>query len=129
MAHYKQNFMQNGNVEMQWNDIKNIKKCMLDNMSDLVGKVYRKAKMPWIMQKMINQMDEQRMWKNVNNEEGRNNYRRMRNELKRATDKSKKEYLESICDKIMEFQGTGCYDFIHTKTNKLGWRQNREIQA
>jgi hypothetical protein len=37
------------------------------------------------------------------------------NELKRATDKSNKEYLDSICDKIMEFQRTGCYDFTYTK--------------
>jgi hypothetical protein len=37
-----------------------------------------------------------------------------RNELKRATDKAKKEYLESICDKIMEFQRTG--HLMHMKT-------------
>jgi hypothetical protein len=41
-------------------------------------------------------MDERRKWKNVNNEEGRKNYRRLRNELKRATDNAKKEYLESM---------------------------------
>lgn len=120
--------MQNGNVEMQWNDIKNIKKCMLDNMSDLVGKVYRKAKMPWIMQKMINQMDEQRMWKNVNNEEGTKNKRRMGNEWKRATQQAMKEYLENICDKIMELPRTGCYDLMNTKMKELGWNENRGIQ-
>jgi type I site-specific restriction endonuclease len=103
MTLYNKIFMQTGNVEMQWN---NVKKCMLDTMSDLVGKVYRKVRKPWLMQEMINQMDERREWKNVNNEEGRKNYRRLRNELKRATDKSKKEYLDNICDKIMEFQRT-----------------------
>jgi uncharacterized protein YbcI len=42
-------------------------------------------------------------WKNVNTEEGRKNYRRLRNELKRATDSAKKEYLENIlCKEIME---------------------------
>jgi hypothetical protein len=34
----------------------------------------------------------------VNNEEGRKDCRR--NELKRATGKAKKEYLESMCDKL-----------------------------
>jgi hypothetical protein len=34
------------------------------------------------------------------------NYRRLRNELKRATDNAKKEYLENICNEIMEFQRT-----------------------
>jgi hypothetical protein len=30
---------------------------------------------------MINKMDEQRKWKNVNGEEGKKNYRRLRNEM------------------------------------------------
>jgi hypothetical protein len=51
-------------------------------------------------------VDERRKWKNVNNEEGRRNYRRMRNELKRATEKAKNEYLENIYNEIIEFQRT-----------------------
>jgi len=39
---------------------------------------------------MISKMDERRKWKNVNTEEGRRSYRRLRNELKRATKKAKK---------------------------------------
>jgi fructose-1,6-bisphosphatase len=39
--------------------------------------VDRKARQPWITQEMINKMDGKREWK---------------------------EYLESICDKIVEFQ-------------------------
>jgi hypothetical protein len=37
----------------------------------------------------------------VNNEEGRTNYRRLRNDLKRATEKVKNEYLERICNEII----------------------------
>jgi hypothetical protein len=48
-------------------------------------------------------MGERRKWKNVNTEESRKNYRRLRNELKRATDNAKKKYLEKICNEIMEF--------------------------
>jgi hypothetical protein len=51
-------------------------------MSDLVGKVNRKARKPWITQKMINGMDAQRKWKNINNKKGRKNSRRHRNKLK-----------------------------------------------
>jgi hypothetical protein len=66
---------ESGNVEVQWN---NIKKCVLDTKSDLVGKVERRARKPWITQKMISKMDERRKWKNVHNEEGRKNYKRLR---------------------------------------------------
>jgi len=59
-----------GNVEVQWN---NIKECVLDTFSDLVGKVEKRARNPWITQEMISKMDERRKWKNVNTEEGRKN--------------------------------------------------------
>jgi hypothetical protein len=62
-----------GNVEVQWN---NIKKCVLDTLSDLVGKVEKKARKPWITQEMISKMDKRRRWKNVNTEEGRKNKKR-----------------------------------------------------
>jgi hypothetical protein len=55
-------------------------------------------------------------------------YRRLRNELKRATDITKKQYLDSICDEIMEFQRTGRYDLMYTKTKKLGWKENHGIE-
>jgi hypothetical protein len=92
-----------GNVEVQW---KNIKECVLDTICDLVGKLEKRARNPWITREMMGKIDERRKWKNVNTEEGMN-YRRLRNELKRATDSARKEYLENICNEIMEFQRTG----------------------
>jgi hypothetical protein len=79
-------------------------------------------------QEMISKMDERRKWKNVNTEEDKKNYRRLRNELKRATDNAKKEYLENMCDEIMEFQKTGCYDLMYMKTKELGWKETQGIQ-
>ena len=55
---------ESGNAEVQWN---NTKKCMLDTISDLVGKVEKRARKPWITQEMITKMGERRKWKNVNN--------------------------------------------------------------
>jgi hypothetical protein len=48
--------------------------------------------------------------------------------LKRATDKAKKEYLDSICDKIMELQRTGFYDFMYMKMKEQSWKENHGIQ-
>jgi hypothetical protein len=111
---------ESGNVEVQWN---NIKKCVSDTMSDLNGKVKRRARKPWITQDMISKINERRKWKKVKNEEGRKNYRRQGNEFKRAKDNAKKEYLESICNEIIEFQRTGRYDLMYMKTKELGWKQ------
>ena len=38
-----------GNVEVQWN---NIKECVIDTISDLVGKVEKRARKLWITQEM-----------------------------------------------------------------------------
>jgi hypothetical protein len=73
-------------------------------------------------------MDERRKWKNVKTEEGRRNYRRLRNELKRATKKAKTEYLENACTEIMEFHRTGRYDLMYMKTKELGWKETQGIQ-
>jgi len=116
---------ESGNDEVQWN---NIKECVLDTISDLAGKDEKRARKPWIIQEMISKMDERRKWKNVNTEEGRKNYRRLRNELKRATGNAKKEYLENICNEIMEFQRTGRYDLMYMKTKELGWKETQGIQ-
>jgi hypothetical protein len=48
------------------------KKCVIDTISDLIRKVEMKARKPRITQQMISKMDERKMSKNVNNEEGRN---------------------------------------------------------
>ena len=61
---------ESGNAEMQW---KNIKECVLDTISDLVGKVEKRARKPWISQEMISKMNERRKWMNVNTEEGEKN--------------------------------------------------------
>ena len=38
---------ESGNAEVQW---KNIKECVLDTINDLVGKVEKRARKPWITQ-------------------------------------------------------------------------------
>jgi hypothetical protein len=43
-------------------------------------------------------------------------------------DNAKKEYLESICDKIIEFQRTGRYDLMYMKTKELGLKENQGNQ-
>ena len=48
--------------------------------------------------------------------------------MKRATDNAKKEYLENICNEIMEFQRTGRYDLMYMKTKELDWKETQGIE-
>ena len=81
--------------------------CVLDTISDLVGKVEKRARKPWITQEMISKRDERRKWKNVNTEEGKKSYRTMRNELKRATDNAKKDYLKTYVKRLWNCKEQG----------------------
>ena len=56
-----------------------ITECVKDTINDLVGKVEKRARKPWITQEMMSKIDERRKWKNVNNVEGKKNYRRLKN--------------------------------------------------
>jgi len=73
-------------------------------------------------------MDERRKCNNANTDEGRRNYRRLWNELERATEKAKKKYLENACTQIMEFNKTGFYDLMYMKTKEIGWKKTQGIQ-
>ena len=51
-----------------------------------------------------------------------------KSELKWATNKTKKEYFETVCREGMEFQRTGCYDVMHMKMKETGWTENCGIK-
>jgi len=80
---------------------------LLDTISDLVRKVEKRARKPWITQEMISKMGERRKLKNVNTEEGRKNYRRLRNELKRDTDMPKRNILRTYVTKLWNSKEQG----------------------
>ena len=46
----------------------------------------------------------------------------------KSQEKAKKEYLESICDQITEYQKTGRYDLMYMLTKELGWTDKQGIQ-
>jgi hypothetical protein len=98
-------------------------------MSDCVGKVEKRARKPSIAQEIISKMDKRRNWKSVDNEEGRKNYRRLNNELRRATDKAKLKYLQSKCDEITELQRAGWYDLMYRKAKELDRKENNGIRT
>jgi len=83
------------------------KECVFDTISDVVGKVEKRATKPWITQEMISKIDERRKWKNVNAEEGKRNYRRLRNELKIATDNATKNILRTYVVRIWNCKEQG----------------------
>jgi hypothetical protein len=52
------------------------------------------------------------------------NCRRLNNELRRATDKAKLEYLESKCEEITELRRTGQSELMYRKAKELDRKEN-----
>jgi len=65
------------------------------------GEVEKPARKTWITQEMISNVYERRNWTNFS-DKCRNKDRKLKNELKRAAGKAKKEFLESAFDKNMD---------------------------
>ena len=61
----------------------------------------RRPKKPWVMEAMLRKMDERR-WKQMNTQEGKQQYRKLNNELRRETDKAKEGYWVEQCKEIDE---------------------------
>jgi hypothetical protein len=99
----KKNLVQ-PNVEVHWNNIQN---CVFRYYELFVWESQEEIKKA--MDYTGNDQSRGRM---LTMKEVRKNFIRLRNELKRATEKAKEEYQELICDTMIEFQRTECYDLM-----------------
>ena len=76
-------------VEMGWERLKEAIKTGAEKV--LGFQKANHAKKPWVTEKMIEKMEERRKWKRDNTEEGKKNYKRLHNELRRETDKARED--------------------------------------
>jgi exonuclease III len=110
-------------VEEKWTRLKSV---IVESAREMVGfKENVKARKPWVSEKMIEKMDERRKWKNVNNEMGRLQYRRLNNELRRETEKARQEWLEGECETIENLEKCGRYDLMYGKVKGLVWLKRK----
>ena len=74
-----------------------------------IGKMEIIPRKPWITEAMIKKMDERRIAKTTNIKE----YRMLKNQLRRETDRAKEVYMEEICEEIIDLQKKGRYDLMY----------------
>src|SRR4029077_1545421 len=65
------------------------------------------AKKPWITEGMLERIEERRKWKNINTDEGRKEYRRLNNALRRETDKAREKWWEARYKELEEHDKKG----------------------
>ena len=80
---------------------------------------------PWITEAMFKKMEERGITKTTNVKK----YRKLNNQLKRKTDRTKEVYMEEICEEIMELQKKIRFDPMYQKTQQLGGRTSKVIRT
>ena len=68
---------------------------------------------------MIERMSERRKWKANNTEEGRKEYRRLNNELRRETDEAREEWWKVRCDEMEEYDKRSRSDLSYHEVSRL----------
>ena len=68
---------------------------------------------------MLMKMNERRKWKAVKNEEGRKNYRRLNNELRRTTDKAREDWWRSQCEELELLDQKVRTDIMYVQIKKI----------
>ena len=88
------------NVNERWNEMKTIsKKSAKKNIGH--NKI-KKPKKPWVNTEMLDKMDEKKKWKNANTIEGKKKYKKLNNELRRETEKARKQWWDRQCIELEE---------------------------
>jgi len=119
----KYNDSVDGNIDNEWiklrETIKNGAEKVFGYQND------RRAKKPWITDKMLEKIDERRKWKNSNTEDGKKKYRCLNNELRRETDKAREDWWEARCDELVEYDKRGRTDLLYFEVSRLTRTENK----
>lgn len=81
-----------------------MKNTILNSLENHVGRSVQRSRKEWITQDILDKMEERRKWKNDGTEHGRNQYKKLNNELRRETDKAREKWMEEQCEKIEELE-------------------------
>src|SRR5437899_2544771 len=109
-------------VNQRWIDFKEV---IISSAKEQIGYEKKdKIRKSWITEDMTSKMDERRKWKSKNDEQGRQRYRQLNNELRREAAKAKEEWWSKECAELEELDSKGRSDLVYAKVAKLTWKKN-----
>jgi hypothetical protein len=105
------------NVEERWQVLK---EAVIESAEKNVGhQNIQTARKPWVTDAMISKMEERRKWKNIRNKEGNSTYKKFSNELRRETDRARKEWWKRTCDELEELDRGDRSDLMYRRIKTL----------
>jgi hypothetical protein len=103
-------------VEEKW---KNIKQILKYRAEEILETREKKARKLWIIEEIIELINERRKYKNQNNIENQQNYKRIRNAIQRKAKEAKEKWLHNQCTIVEEYLKRGRSDLAFKVVEKL----------
>ena len=104
-------------VNQRWIDFKEV---IIGSAKEQIGYEKKdKIRKSWITEDMTSKMDERRKWKSKNDEQGRQRYRQLNNELRREAAKAKEEWWSKECAELEELDSQGRSDLVYANVAKI----------
>ena len=85
------------------------------------------SKKPWVNEEMVAKMEERRKWKNINTEEGKRNYRKLNNELRRETEKARETWMREEFEEIERWKRMVDMILVYGKVKELSWERKGSL--
>ena len=89
----------------------------------------KKPRKPWITTEMVEKMEERRMWKHVDTDEGRKKYKSLNNQLRRVTDKAKEKWWTEQCEELEMLERNGKIDLMYRRASQLTGARKLNCQS
>ena len=110
--------------EQEQTDINNtwrqLKEAITASAEQTIGyNVQKRIRKPWVTQEMLDKMNERRKWKNITSDEGKRQYRKLNNQLRRETDKAKELWWKEQCDTLEKFNRENRSDQLYRKIKEI----------
>ena len=103
-------------VEEEWTLIK---EDIVKAADEKIGRKTRSANNPWVTQEILDLIDERRKYKNAHDEEGKRQYRRLKNKVDKKCKAAKENWLGEKCKAIENCMTRGKVDTAYRKIKAL----------
>ena len=117
-------------VECQWQGIKG---AITEAAELAIGYATKTPAQPWITPAILEKMDQRAQWKNIKTDEGKTNYRRLKNEIDRDCRKAREAWYTERCKEVEQLENRGRSDLAHRLIRRTAAKKKgitpRTVQA
>ena len=103
-------------VEENWGRIKT---AIIKSAEETIGRREKDIRKPWINEEIVQMFKERRKYKDAKDNKGKENYKKLKNEINRKCKKSKEEWFEENCKDIEQLMTRGQFDMAYNKIGKM----------